>query len=99
MRNGSRNGAPHVPNQAARARAERLWREAVADPSATPDNANGATSPHLTPTLSSSGGGEGDSAVTACVPPPPFRGEGESGRWVRKKTDTRHPSMSIGIQY
>jgi len=39
--------------------------------------------PHLTPALSAPRGGEGEIVGAACVPPPPFRGEGGRGRWAR----------------
>ena len=77
MRSGRGVGAQHVPGRGARARAERLWRETVA--SSPAENSNGANSPHLTPTLSSPRGGEGEKDAAASVPsPPPSRNGGDT---------------------
>ena len=77
MRSGRGAGAQHVPGRGARARAERLWRETVATSPA--EDSNGANSPHLTPTLSSPRGGEGEKVAAASVPsPPPSRNGGDT---------------------
>ena len=89
MRSGS-SSPQHVPNRAARARAERLWQEAVASPPA--DGANGGNTPHLTPTLSTPRGGEGEKAAATCVPSPPLGAERDRERWGTLKTAPRHPS-------
>ena len=70
MRNGS-GSARHVPNRAARARAERLWQETVASSPAPADDSNGGDTPLLSPALSSPRGGEGEKAAASSVPPPP----------------------------
>ena len=70
MRNGS-SSARHVPNRAARARAERLWQETVASLPEPSDDSNGETTPLLSPPLSSPRGVEGEKAAAASVPPPP----------------------------
>ena len=63
-------GGSQVANHAARARAEQLWRETVAQPSAPSDVANESNAPLLTPALSSPRGGEGDKGGPARVPSP-----------------------------
>ena len=82
MRSGRGVGAQQMPGRGARARAERLWRETVAPPPA--ENSNAANTPHLTPTLSSPRGGEGEKDAAASVPsPPPSQASGASARRLR----------------
>ena len=90
MRSGSSSGPQHVPNRAARARAERLWREAVASP--PEEDSNARNTPHLTLALSSPWGGEGEKTAATCVPSPPLGAERDRERWGRvESSDPRHP--------
>ena len=77
MRSGRPGGGRHVASRAGRARAERLWQEAVARTPEPTGITNGSEAPHLTPALSSPRGGEGDNAGAVRVPSPP-REEEES---------------------
>ena len=63
-------GGSQVASRAARARAEKLWRETVVQPGVPSEVANESNAPLLTPALSSPRGGEGNKAGTARVPSP-----------------------------
>ena len=81
MRSERAGGASGVSSRAARARAERLWRETVAGPCAPSDDNDSSNVPHLTPALSSPRGGEAEQAGAACVPSPPLGAERDRERW------------------
>ncbi|MDE0050432.1 MAG: DUF1018 domain-containing protein [Rhodospirillales bacterium] len=92
MRNGNRSGPQHVPNRAARARAERLWREAVASPPAPSSAADGPDAAHLPLSPSPKGGG-GTQAAPAFSPSPPLGEERAGVRWGRvEPCDPPHPA-------
>ena len=101
MKGGSRGGAEHVASQAGRARAEQLWREAVARPHArasdiarpcAPSDDNGSSDArHLPPSRSPKGGGGTQTAPPVAPSPPPGVERAGVRRGRVASRDPRHP--------
>ena len=76
-------GGGQVASRAARARAEQLWRETVAQPSAPSNDGNGSNDPHLFPSLSAPEGQRGGVDGMARTSSPPRGKERDGKRWGR----------------
>ena len=83
MRAERAGGAGGVTGRAARARAEQLWRETVAPPSAPSNNGNGSDVPHFSPSLSAPEGQRGGMDCMARSPSPPRGKERDGKSWGR----------------